>query len=87
MGTIIVLITVALIAGYAGSRFERSRSSSITIRDAEDLHLALSEMRAIFEKHTDAHKVINYDLDILSKNLDMLAKVVGLKKAVVRHNA
>lgn len=87
MGIAIILIAIVLLAGYAGSRLERRRSSSITKRDADQLRLAISEMKVIFESHHDVHKVLKYNIEVLSRDVTTVATAIGLKKVVPRHNA
>ena len=76
----IILIIVALAAGFAGARIERRRSSSITKREATELRRDLDEMRVIFNEHWDTHKIIKYDIEILDRNVAAIGQAVGMEQ-------
>jgi hypothetical protein len=82
----IILALVALIAGFSGSRWQKSRQTGITKREARVLRLQIAEAKqmaayaiGLYEDHADVHKVLNYDLGILHQNMNVASKMIGMK--------
>ena len=88
LSTTIIMAAVALIAGYADARWQKKRQSNITKREAIELRLKLNEsmkmsryVLAAFEDHHDVHKVLNHHIEVLSHNMSIASRVIGLKQS------
>jgi hypothetical protein len=86
--TTIIMAAVALIAGYAGARWQRSRQTGITKLEAKILRVQISKAQqmaayaiGLYEEHADAHKVVNHHLDVLSHNMSVAGRVIGLEQS------
>lgn len=87
MAIAIVLVIVALAAGFAGARMERRRSSSITKREATNLRRDIAEVKFMFEDHYDTHKVLKYQVEGLAHDIIVIAGAVGLNTRTPTPNA
>ena len=85
MAAVITLMVVALAAGYIGARIERRRSSSITMREADRLINSVAEMRKVFDRHIEVHKIIKHDIEILDQNVAAIGRVVGMEQSRSLH--
>jgi hypothetical protein len=92
LASTIILVIVAIAAGYLGAQWQKKRSSSITKREADelirsvrDLRQAIDEMRLIFNEHWDTHKIIKYDIEILDHNVAVIGQAVGMEQTSLLH--
>lgn len=81
----IILALVALTAGFLGARWQKSRQSGVTKREAKVLRLQIAEAKkmaayaiGLYEDHADVHKVLNYDLGLLNHNMTVASKMIGM---------
>jgi hypothetical protein len=81
----IIMAAIALIAGYAGAQWQKKRSSSITKREATELRRDLDEIRLIFNKHWDVHKVMKHQIETLGQNVAVIGQAVGMDESHPLH--
>ena len=80
LAEVIILAAVAVLAGYAGAQWQKKQQGAITKREATELIKSVREMREIFDQHTEVHKIIKYDIEVLDRNVTAIGQAVGMKQ-------
>jgi hypothetical protein len=83
--TTIIMAAVALIAGYAGAKWQKKRHSSITKREATELRRDIAEIKLAHNEHWEVHKIIKYQIEKLGQNVAVTDGAVGMEQAHPLH--